>query len=205
MIAQQRLGHLVAIVVQFQQHRPAASPSLDGGAEIAHEVFGFFFDLDVAVAQDAKDAVAQHLETGEKLVGKTRHQLFDAHVDRFIARDTNEARCAAGDQHHLDQIGLPLPALKTEDHPDAPVRHEGKRVAGIDRLRGDQWEDVAFEIARQPILAVFRQIVDRCQQDAFLRKQIAQGFQTCLLAIFQREQLFADRGKLLARARPVYA
>ena len=203
LFAQQRFGNPVAVLVEFEQHDMAAPAPLDCGAEIAHEVLGFFLDLDIAVAQHAENPVAQNLEAREQLVGKTRHQLFDRDIDRLFAGHAHEAWRAAGDQHHLDQIGLPLAALEAEDHPDPLVRDEGEGMARVDRLRRDQRQDVAFEIGGQPPLLLVGQGLDRCEDDAFLGKQRAQRVEAGLLAVFQLQQLLADRGELLARARPV--
>jgi hypothetical protein len=87
----------------------------------------------------------------------------------------------------------PIPLLATK----------GKGWLGVDRLRGDQREDVAFEIFAQPCQLVLRQPVDRREHDAFFEQQRAQRFEAFLLAVFEREQLAANRLQLLARAGPV--
>ena len=44
----------------------------------AHQVFGFFLDLDVAVAQHAERALALDLEAGEQLVDEHADHRLDA-------------------------------------------------------------------------------------------------------------------------------
>ncbi len=128
LLAQQRLGRGVAVLVELEQHRASAPPPLDRGAEQADEILGFLLHLDVAVAQHAEQAVAEDAEAGEELVGVAHDQLLDRDVDRLLARHPYEARGAAGDQDHLDQIRLALAALQPEQHAHAEVGDEGEGV-----------------------------------------------------------------------------
>ena len=209
LFAQKRFGGLVAFIVEFEQHRAAPAAALDGGAEIAHQVFGFVFHLDVAVAQHAEDAVAEDLEAGKHLVGEFGHQLFDGDVDGLFAPfalgHAHEARRAAGDEDHLDQLALALAALQAEQHAHPAARDEGERMRGVDGLRGDERQDVGLEIVFEPLLLFFGEFIDQRDDNALLGEKSPQDLETFLLAVFQFEHLLADGFELLARAAAIDA
>ena len=62
--ALQAVGHRR---LELQADHVTAAPALQGRLERAHQILGFFLDLDVTVAQHAEGALALDLEAGEQL------------------------------------------------------------------------------------------------------------------------------------------
>ena len=54
------------LLIKLEPNDVAATPTLQEGLEREHQVFGFFFQLDVAVAQHAEHAAANDLKTREE-------------------------------------------------------------------------------------------------------------------------------------------
>ena len=82
----QRLRHGGAA---FHVDHAAAAPALEQRLEQQHQVFGFFLDFHVAVAQDAEHAPARHRMAGEQLVEIKRDHMLqrnEAHVFRRAVR-----------------------------------------------------------------------------------------------------------------------
>ena len=83
------VGHLR---LELQPDDPAAPAALDRGAEVADEILGLLLDLDVAVADDAEGAAAEHLIAGKQLIGLAADQRLDRDVARRLAGQADEAR-----------------------------------------------------------------------------------------------------------------
>src|SRR5690606_24455280 len=92
LLAQQAFGLGVEFAVDLQLDDPASPPTLDGRAEISHEVLGLFLDLDVAVAQDSEDAVSLYSEAREQQVGETADYALDRNIGGLVSRNTDETR-----------------------------------------------------------------------------------------------------------------
>src|SRR6185295_1009864 len=71
----------------------AAAPPLEQRLEQQHQIFGFFFDLDVAVTQDAEYARAAHLMAGKQAVQVKRDDLLERQEPHRLAdiRQADEA------------------------------------------------------------------------------------------------------------------
>ena len=81
-----RHGH-----VHGQPDHRAATPPLECGLPLADQVFGLFFQFDVAVADHPEMAEGLHLEAGEQLVEEPDDQLFQAHEPDVLAGQAHEA------------------------------------------------------------------------------------------------------------------
>src|SRR3546814_6825829 len=75
---------------EFEQDDAAAAAAADRGAEQAHQILGFFLDLDVAVANDAEDAARADREARKEQVGEQLDQIFDRHEVRGFPRRSEE-------------------------------------------------------------------------------------------------------------------
>ena len=85
----QALGHAG---LELEPDDPAAPAALDRGAEIEHEILGFFLDLDVAVADDPERAAAKHLIFGEQIVGLAADQRLERDVARRLSPGMRKKR-----------------------------------------------------------------------------------------------------------------
>ena len=77
LIEQHGFGLRIKVLFKLKLDHLAATPPLDRAAEGAHQIFGLFLDLDIAVAQNAEQAIAFNLEAGEKLFRVTLDQAGD--------------------------------------------------------------------------------------------------------------------------------
>src|SRR3990167_3595377 len=64
--------------LDLQPDDAAAAAALQRAFEIAHKVFGFFLDFDVAVAQETKRALPDHLVSREEPVEEQADHVFEA-------------------------------------------------------------------------------------------------------------------------------
>src|SRR3546814_1561959 len=71
---------------EFEQDDAAAAAAADRGAEQAHQILGFFLDLDVAVANDAEDAARADREARKERSEEQTSEIFDRHEVRGFPR-----------------------------------------------------------------------------------------------------------------------
>ena len=76
-------------------------------------------------------------------------------------------------------------------------------MAGIERLRRDQGQNVGFEIVPQPLAATFRQLRDIGDLDALRRQLRPELRQDRLLAVFYPDHRCPDRFELLTGGEAV--
>ncbi len=65
-----------AIGIHFHADHRAAAAALQGAFEHAHKVFGLFLDFDIAVPDDAEQALPQHVVAGEQCGRKHPQHVF---------------------------------------------------------------------------------------------------------------------------------
>ena len=132
---------------------------------------------------------------------------LNRHIDRFTSgnfvRHTDEARQRGGDQHHFDQANAIRFALDIEQCADPAIRHEGKGMCRIERLRGNDRHDMIEEITAQPLVGCIVDPLLAFDMHAFGFQHGAQRFERLLLLGFELSHPFLDGGKLLARRAPV--
>ena len=129
-----------------------AAAALEQGLEQKHQVFGFFFDFHIAVAQDAEHARARHFVTGEETVEIERDDLFQRQEAHRLAdigkpdeplqlrRDRNECR---------DDLAV-LAARKPQREREAEIGNERKRMRRIDGERRQNRKNLFAEMRIEP-------------------------------------------------------
>ena len=203
LFAQQFFGHGIEIAVQFQLDHLSAPPPLDGRTECADKILCFFLDFDIAVPKHAKRAVALNREAGKQMMGKAADQAFHADIDRPFARHPDKTRQGRRDQDHFDHLFAIAVARQGEQHPDPLVRNEGKRMRGIDHLRGNDRGDFLQEIGFERDMRARIHPPAIGNLDSRLFQCAAQGFPAFLLLLVDRPDRFPDCGKLLCRAAAI--
>ena len=137
--------------LELQPDDPAAPPALDRGPEVADEVLGFLLDLDVAVADDAERAAAQHFIFGEQIIGLAADQGFERDVAALgPGMRMKRGRLAGAISSSRTRAAL----LELEDQAEPAVGNEREGVRGIDRLRGQDRKDLLAEMLVEPGLRV---------------------------------------------------
>ena len=77
LLKQHLLGDRIEIFFQFKLDHAASTAALDRAAECADQIFGFFLNFDIAVSQNAKQAIALDFETGKDEIGKPANEARD--------------------------------------------------------------------------------------------------------------------------------
>ena len=133
----------------LEPDHPATTAAFDRAAEIADEVFGFFLDLDVAVAHHPERGRTDHLEPGEQRLAEIAQHRFQRDEPRRGLLELIEPRQRRW-QHdqfaHRLVIGLAV-QLEQDRHPQ--IGDERKRMRRIERLRGDDRQQLFGVKARQ--------------------------------------------------------
>ncbi len=76
----------------FKANHPAPPPALDGTTEISNQIFGFFFDFDIAVPDDPERTSTQNFIAWEKKPSETPQKRLHRHIASFSARYPDETR-----------------------------------------------------------------------------------------------------------------
>ena len=197
----QAVGHAR---LELQPDHPAAPAALDRGAEVADQVLGFLLDLDVAVAEDAEGAAAQHL-----VVAGTDN--------RSCAGSASRARCSGDSSPGMrmkrgsatgsmisSRTGWRLPLRELEDQRKAAVGDERERVRRVDRLRRQHREDLLAEMLVEPGSRRLRRAARRRRRmtPASASAACRSSHTSCWL-VTSRSASAVDRGQLLAGGQAV--
>ena len=194
MLAKHGFGFGVELAVQFEQDDPPPPAALNGAAEEANEVFRLLLDLDVAVAQDPKDAVAVDAEPGKDQPREAADHALDRHVRRLRAGHPHEPRHSRRHEHHFDQPRPVGAASEIEQHAHAQVGNEGERMRGIDRLGREHRKHIVDEELPQPLARLAVNRIRIGDADPLGRQLLAQFFEHPLLPSFQAAHLAVDFG-----------
>jgi hypothetical protein len=191
----------------FEADRRAAAAALEHALELHHEVFGFFLDLDIAVAHDAEGALPLHRVT--------REQLRDEQPDDMLERD--QPRAAVGGRQADDPLDLlrdadervhrlaVARAGKLQGNGEPEIGNERERMRRVDRKRRQHREDVREEIILKPGAIRLFECRAFDQHNGFLREILAQFLPALLLIAGELGDFPRDRGQLLGRRQAVRA
>ena len=197
-VAQHRAERLGHARFELEPDHPAPPPPLDRVGEVADEVLGLFLDLDIAVAQHAELGGAADRVAGEDDRREALHQRFDRDVARRLARQADEARHRRGQHHQLADFLAVRRADQVEDHRQPLVGHERERMRGIERLRGQDREDLVAEMVFEPRRVVgadrFVDLARSEHVDAGVGQIAAQVAPDAALILDQRVGAGDDRG-----------
>ena len=183
----------------------AAAAALQHRLVKAHEVFGFFLDFDVAVAQDAEEAARGDGVTREQLVMIDPDDAFERDEPRLLAaigqpHETLKLRGDRKEGGHRLAVDL---MRQTQRHDEAEIGDERKRMRGVDRERRQDREDLIGELVIKPCAVLARQRVGFDHHDAGIGQRGAQFAPGLLLIGDQLGRHGIDARELLGRRQPV--
>ena len=202
-LAQHRDHRLGKLRPQFQPDDIAAPSAFDRAAEIAHQVLGFFLDLDVAVANDPEQAAAVHHIAGEENVGKFLDHRFDRDIDRRFAGQADEARQTRGNHHQFPDpliVGL---ADQVEHQAQPLVGNERKGMGRVKRLRRQHREYLVDEMLAKPGFRSLGQILHSRDKNILVGQLPGQRRPDSLLVLQQQVRALCNRVQLLRRGQAV--
>src|SRR5215467_12325956 len=178
---------------------------LQRGLIETHEILGLLLDLDLAVAQQAKDPLRDDRKARKQMVEEQRDHLFDWQEPDSAPRHTNEAVDRGRDQCQCLQANAVADPFELERQTKTAIGDKRERMRWIDRERRQDREDFRHEPVFQPS-AVARSEIDRFDHaDACLIKLSTQRKPSDLLVGHQRTCSLADRVELLRGRAAVLA
>ena len=204
-------GHLP---VDLQPDDVAAAAALERRLVEGDEILGLLLDLDVAVAQDAKGALAARDEAGK--------QLGDEHADRRLDADEpgsepgairgggvggqpDEARQLARDrQQRVHGLAVAL-APQLDTHGERAVLDERERVRRIDGDRRENRQVAGEEVLLQPDPLGRQQLLGLDDDDADGGELDLERVPAGLLVADEAGGEAVDLGELLGGRQPVLA
>ena len=188
-----------------QPHHLAAAAPLERHLELAHQIFGLFLDLDIAVAQHAEAEVVLH--------PVAREEAFDVQQQHVLEEDEALRALACG---QVDETGdlmrdrqqrLPGPAvalaLEFEREAVAHVGDEGEGVRRVDGQRREHREDLLEKLSLQELEVLRLQIFAHHEADARRFQLELQGSEHPLLLRHELARVLVDQHQLLGRGQPV--
>ena len=183
----------------------AAPPALQRRFEQPHEILGLLLDFDVAVAQDAEHALADHREAGEEVIEIEPDHLLERQEAHRLAGQPDEAVERAGnEQQRLHPVAVAGPA-QLQRQAQAEIGDEGKGMRRIDGERRQHREDLAHEALFEPGAVFGPQLLGPDHRDARLAHLLAQHAPRHLLVAHQLAGALVDRRELLRRGQAVLA
>ncbi len=148
-----------------------AAPALLERALIqANEVLRLFLDFNVAVANDAKGALAQHFVARKQKPDKSDNQTVKHHEARGASNRTigqpDKTLNASGNAHKRAHRRAITGIEEFERQRESQIGNERKRMRRIDRKRRQNRKHVREEIVLQPLSFATGQIADVENDDA---------------------------------------
>ena len=186
----------------------AAAAALQRGLELAHEVLGLLLDLEVAVAQHAEGAVAEHDVAGEELAEEDLEQRLErqeAGLALGPVGQADEARNLAGDRQQRLEHGVVGVAPELQAHGEAAVGDEGEGVRRVDGERREDREDLVEEVALHELEVGALEVGGAEDLDALVAHELAQDAEAFLLAHHQRAGVGVDAAELVGGGEAVGA
>ncbi len=195
-------GSVAALILQADDS--AAPPFLDRAPVISDQILRFFFQLDVAVPQDAEENRFFHDETGKKKVRVAPYFGLECHVSSILAGQPDETRHGSRQNHQLLHRLLVRLTHDTEKETEPFVGDERKRMGRVERLRREDREDLRQEMVSQPKFVLFWQRITLADHRNAAAAQLTVQFQPdSLLTSHQGIGMLADRRELLGWRQPI--
>ena len=195
--------------VDFEPDDRTAPAALEHGLELAHQVFGFFLDLDLAVADDAEGALPFDRIAGKQPADEQAGQLLERnHPDGRASigvRQADEAIDLAGNADERIHRPAVARAGKLQRDGEAEIGNERERVRGVDGERREQRKNLLQEMILEPGLFLLGHVRSVDQHDALLGERLAQFAPALLLVAGQHRDGLGNAGELLGRRQPVGA
>ena len=193
--------------VHLHADHHAATAALQRGLEELHEIFGFFLDLDVAVANDPEQALTQHFVAGKQPGDREQQQVLQRQEARartgFGSREPHEAlelRRYGQKRVHVAPVAL-VTQLDGEEEP--AVGDERKRVGGVDGDGRHHRQHLVKEQVGEPRPVGVGEIVGGEHHDPAGRHLAAQLMPAGVLFVHQFAGEHQDAVELLAGGEAV--
>ena len=187
---------------------PTPAALLQQDLEFMDEVFGLFLDLDIAIPDNSEDAMPQRAIARKQHVHEGRDDALEAHeADRLTipVRQANEARREGRHGHKADHRFASALRRQLESDGKAEIWNEWKWMGRIDRLRRQDWKDMAFKMITQPAEVGLGELSDPFDLDFLFIQQTAQLAPTGLLGLHQFGRLLFNGFDLLGRCHAILA
>ncbi len=171
----------------------------------AHQVFGFFLDLDIAVADDAEGAAGHHRVAGKQAVEIKPDGVFQRDEARLVV-EIGQADEALKLRRHGKQRRhrLAIVAARDADHHDeAEIRNEREGMRGVDGERRKNGENLLAEFAVESDAVFCRELIGLHDHDAGIGHRHAQFGPDLLLLGNKLARHRVDAGELLRRRQPI--
>ena len=143
--------------------------------------------------------MSKHAEAGKQQCGMAPHQFLDPDPRSLFAGQAYKARQRRGNEDHFAHRCTIGQALHLEQDAGALIGNERKRVCRIDCLRGQDRDDVFFEVVPQPVSLCPRERVVVDQADPGCREVLRKPGQHVLLGIDKVLHRIEQPAKLLLR------
>ena len=146
----------------YRQSYNFTSPAaLEGHLKFAHQVFGFFLDLDVAVAQHAKPEMIAQLVAREQPVEMQKQHVFQHQETVFAAWcwQGDEPLDLRGDRQKRLQRHFAFAALQLQGKAVAAVGDKRERMRRVDGQWRQNRKDLVQKHVFQKRQVIFGQVV----------------------------------------------
>ena len=180
---------------------PATAAAQDRAAKIADEVFGFFGNFDVAIADHPEGSGTRHGEIGEDPAREVAQHRFYRHEP--AAGQLEKTRHGGWQHDQFAHLLAVVGAAQIEQQAKTQIGNERKRVRRIERLRGEDREQLLGKEAVERGLCVRRDLPDIEHDDAPFRQCGAQAAPQRLLVAHQTGGVACDQLKRLSRGQPI--
>ena len=199
---------------QFEAHDAGHPPLAQLLLDHRQQVVGVLLvHLDVGVARDAEQVVLQHAHAGKQRLQVAADHALQRHEAAF--GPAVAAGVVDGQRHpprqvfrQLDPHEAPLARARLLDHHAqrlAQVADERERVAGVDRQRRQDREDVAAEeVVRRRLVGVAELGVAADAHAVLFQGRVQLLVPAADLAVQQRADLGVDQIELLGRRQAVH-
>ena len=177
----------------------AAPPALQRRLVETHQILGFFLDFNIAVANDAKGAIADEIIAREQLPKESPDGVFQADEADRSPRQPDEAwQHRRQHQQRPQQFVIRL-AAQFKDQRKTLVGDEGERMRGINRLRREHRKNLIEEVFFQPDPLARCKPLGGDDVEIGARQFTHQIAPDTLLRLHQFFGMDGDGGKLLCR------
>ena len=167
----------------FHVDDAAAAAALEQRFEQQHQIFGFFLDFDVAVAQDAEHAPARHVVAGEELVEIKRDDMFQRNEagDLAVVSGSRMKRCSCGGTGIRAENSLLSRAVgQRQGDGEAEIGNEGKGMRRIDGERRQNRKNLLAELGVEQGAVAVVQFLAGDDSDAFLAQLLVAASPRCI-------------------------
>ena len=202
-----QLGRHIGLDIE-PDHQTAAA-AFERSLKQPHQVFGFFKDFELGVADDAERAYSLHRVAGKQFADEKAGHAFDRDQANFATLpDVRQPRESLDAVRHADQSVHRLAVFgpgELQGDRETQIRNKRERMRRIDRERGQQRENMRQEIIFEPGLLRFGDLGSIDQHDAGLSQRRPQFAPLRLLIMHQQHDRFGDAHKLFGRGQSLRA